>query len=373
VAADLDQLFADAGLLDGLDDDARAARLMLLRQLHDEGVPLEELREAVGENRLPFLPIDRVLSGEPRYSLREVAELVDVPLEWLEQVRRASGMGVPEPDERALDERDLESARIGAALRTGGFPDEGLLEVTRTLGRGMAQAAAVIRSVAERAFLEPGVTEHELAVLNAEAANRMMPGLGPLLENLLRSHLRDQVRRQAITTEELTVGSAATRDVFIAFVDVVGFTRLGERIGAVTLGDLVGQLSELAEHVATGDVELIKTVGDAAMFASPRAGGAVEAALHLVEHADVAEDFPSVRGGVAGGPALMRDGDWYGTPVNLASRVTNVARPSSVLATRAVRDAARDAFRWSPAGKRWLKGFSQPVPLYRARRLEVPD
>jgi adenylate cyclase len=367
--ADRDQQFADAGLLEGLDEGARDARLALLRQLRDDGVSLEEMRAAVQEDRLPFLPIDRALVGEARYTPAEIAELAGVPLEYLTQVRRAAGLAVPDPDEPALDENDLEAARISAALRSGGFPEEGLLEVTRALGRGMSQAAAVIRSVAERSFLEPGVTEHELAVRNAEAANRMMPGLGPILENLLRSHLRDQVRRQAITAEELSSGTTApTREVFVAFVDVVGFTRLGERIGAVTLGDLVGRLAEMAAEVARGDVQLVKTVGDAAMFVGPAAAGVVAAALDLVDRADAAEDFPAVRAGAAGGPAISRDGDWYGSPVNLASRVTNVARPSSVLATREVRDAARDDFTWSSVGVRRLKGFSQPIRLYRARR-----
>ena len=140
------------------------------------------------------------------------------------------------------------------------------------------------------------MTEHELAARNAEAANRMMPGVGPILDNLLRSHLRDQVRRQAITAEELSAGvTTATRDVFVAFVDVVGFTRLGERIGAVTLGELVGRLSEMAEDVAADDVQLVKTVGDAAMFVGGAPAAVVGAALDLVERADAAEDFPAVR------------------------------------------------------------------------------
>src|SRR4051794_31303099 len=157
MAAELDQQFADAGLLEGLDSSAREARLALLRQLHDDGVPLEELRRAVAENRLPFLPIDRALSEEPRYTPQEVADLAGVPLEYLAMSRQASGLAIPGADERVLGERDLESARIAATLRSGGFADDGLMEITRVLGRGMAQAAAVIRSVAERNFLEPGV------------------------------------------------------------------------------------------------------------------------------------------------------------------------------------------------------------------------
>jgi adenylate cyclase len=367
----LEQQFADARLLDGLDAEARGARLKLLRQLHDEGVGLAELERAVADNRLPFLPVDRALSEEPRYTAREVADIAGLPLEYLIRSRQAAGLAVPDSDERVMGEGDLKSARLGAALRLGGLPDEALFEITRALGRGMAQAAAVIRSVAERNFLAPGISEHDLAARNAEAADQMMPGLGPILANLLRSHLRDQVRRQAVTREELSTGStAATREIFVAFVDVVGFTRLGERIGAVTLGELVARLSDLAEEAASDEVQLVKTIGDAAMFVSPSASAVTGVALDLVQRADAADDFPPVRAGAAGGAAISRDGDWYGTPVNLASRVTNVARPSSVLATGEVREAAGDAFHWSPAGLRRLKGFNAPVELYRARRPE---
>ena len=80
---DIDRQFADAGLLDGLDDGAREARLALLRQLHDEGVSLEELGRRVRREPARLPPVDRALSGEPRYTPREVAELAGVPLEYL--------------------------------------------------------------------------------------------------------------------------------------------------------------------------------------------------------------------------------------------------------------------------------------------------
>ena len=100
----------------------------------------------------------------------------------------------------------------------------------------------------------------------------------------------------------------------------------------------------------------------------------LELALDLVDAADAeGDDFPQLRVGMAAGPALSRAGDWYGRPVNLASRVTGIARPGSVLATREVRDAATDAYRWSSAGARSLKGVEGPVRLYRARRLTRDD
>ncbi len=94
----------------------------------------------------------------------------------------------------------------------------------------------------------------------------------------------------------------------------------------------------------------------------------------LLDAADAeGEEFPQLRAGVALGPALARAGDWFGRPVNLASRITQVARPGSLLAEREVRESAREAYRWSYAGERRLHGIREPVPLFRARRLAAPD
>jgi adenylate cyclase len=114
-------------------------------------------------------------------------------------------------------------------------------------------------------------------------------------------------------------------------------------------------------------VRLVKTIGDAAMFVSSDPGSLVDVALTLLDSAEQAE-LPALRAGVAVGPALARAGDFYGHAVNVASRVTGAARPGSVLCTKEVRDAARDDFHWSSAGRHKLKGLSSAVPLYRARR-----
>ena len=114
-------------------------------------------------------------------------------------------------------------------------------------------------------------------------------------------------------------------------------------------------------------MRLVKTIGDAAMFVSPDPAAVVSVALSLLEAVQAA-DLPSLRAGVALGPALQRAGDYYGHAVNLASRVTGVARPDSVLCTQEVHDAAPDRFDWSFAGKHKLKGMSEPISLHRARR-----
>jgi adenylate cyclase len=335
-----------------------------------EGVPLDELKRATDEDRLAFLPLDRVLSGEPVYTMREVADRVGIPLEYMMAAREAAGLARPDPDEMTYSEADLENTRIISALRSYGIPDEGLLEITRVLGRGLAQGAEVIRSVAADAFLEGGITEYELARRNAEAACRFLPELAPLLQYILTLHLRDVVRNQMISQEELAAGvSRSTSNVFVGFADIVGFTRLGERVEIGELGALGARLTELALRHTRPPTRLVKTIGDAVMFVAPSAGPLLHTVLDLVERAEQeAEDFPELRGGVATGMAISREGDWYGPPVNLASRVTGVARPGSVLATGEVRDAALDGYSWSRAGAWELKGLKRRVSLYRVRK-----
>ena len=103
------------------------------------------------------------------------------------------------------------------------------------------------------------------------------------------------------------------------------------------------------------------------MLVSPEPDALVDGALRLVEGSDGQEGLPAIRAGIAYGPAVNRWGDWYGSTVNVASRLTGRARPSSVLATEAVRDAA-GGFEWSFAGDKKLKGLSVPLKTYRARR-----
>jgi adenylate cyclase len=111
-------------------------------------------------------------------------------------------------------------------------------------------------------------------------------------------------------------------------------------------------------------------IGDAAMLVAPDTESILDAALALVAAIDSEEEsFPRLRAGVARGPALPRGGDWYGRPVNLASRVTGIARPGSVLVSAEAREAARGGYRWSGAGTRRLKGIEKPVRVYRCRAL----
>jgi len=116
-------------------------------------------------------------------------------------------------------------------------------------------------------------------------------------------------------------------------------------------------------------VRFIKTIGDAVMHVSPDPVPLLHAVLDLAGAA-TAIGLPRPRIGVASGFPVSRAGDWFGSPVNVASRITGIARPGSVLVAELTRDLIgdNDRFVWSFAGARHLKGIRGETKLYRARR-----
>lgn len=363
--------FDAEGLLDGLEGSERAERLALLERLAAEGFSLEELRRASENGTIVFLPTDRLIAGAARYTLADLAELSGVEGEFLLTVRRAMGLPIAEPGEAGYSDVELESARIISAVRAIGVSDEEILELMRVLSRTLSQAAEALRAFPLQRVLEPGISEHDLALRYAETVSQLYPFVNPMLSNLLLLHLRSATRTEVISAMERSGGQVpGSREVGICFADMVGFTRLGEEVPPDELGRLAARLETLAAEVAQRPVRLVKTIGDAAMLASVELEPLLDAALELLDAAEAAgEDFPQLRAGMALGMALPRAGDWFGRPVNLASRITSIARPGSLLAEREVREGAVETYRWSYAGERHLRGIRGAVPLFRARRL----
>ena len=367
--------FEAEGLLDGLSGKAREARLALLEDLAKDGVPLEELKRAVEEDRLVLLPVERVFEeGTERYTAQEIAACAGLEHDFLVRLMRALGAPIPADEERVYGEADLEAAKRAKLFLDAGLPEDGVLDTSRIIGISMANLADANRDLVGEVFTEPGVDERELAQRYAAAAQTMSPLLGETLLHAYRIHLREAIRQAVISEAELAEGRLSGSDeVTIAFADLVGFTRLGESLEIEQIGELTGRLFTLASEAARPPVRLVKMIGDAAMFSSRETVPLLDSVVGLVDAAGN-EELPSLRAGVAHGQALSRGGDWYGRPVNLAARITGFARPDTVVVAQDVMDAVESAdendFRFSFAGRRRFKGIEGEVPVHRVRRAE---
>ncbi len=369
--------FEAEGLLEGLEGPAREARLALLERFESDGYGLEELRTATQEGRLPLLAVERaVAGGEDRYTATEVSECSGLDPVFLDRLWRALGMALADPDERTFTEADMEAAVRTKALRDAGLSDESIIEIGRVMARGTFGIASAVGRVFTETFIEPGDDEQTLALRYAEASRELTPMLGPVIEHVLGVQQRSLIRQAAVDLSTLETGRLPQgQQVSIAFADLVGFTRLGENLDPAELGAVAERLETLGLDVAEPPVRLIKTIGDAVMLESADTDALLGATLALVDAAEEAgDDLPALRAGVARGEALERAGDWFGRPVNLASRIADVARPGSLLVEAAAKgDADETAWRFSAAGKRSLKGVKGSVSLHRARRREAEE
>jgi adenylate cyclase len=364
--------FAAEGLLDDLEGEARDARRALLEQLAGEGVSLDELREAVVAGHLTVLPAERAIAGDgPRYTAREVAQISGVDLDLLQRLRAALGAPYGDPDEKAASTADLEAAHRTRLVLEAGFPPDELLRNARTIGMSMGRVAEANRQLVVRTIKGSGENERDFANRLAATATAMLPVGIDFLVYAFQTNLLEQVKRDVVGAADLEsgeIGGAVERS--ICFADLVEFTSLGEEIAPEELGEVAERFEELATEVVTTPVRLVKTIGDAVMLVSPEAEPLVGAALDLVAAAAAEGDqFPILRAGIATGLALPQAGDFYGRSVNLASRITGIARPGSVLVDTPTRDAAgEEGFTYSFAGERRLKGIDARQKLFRVRR-----
>jgi adenylate cyclase len=365
--------FADAGLLDGLEGPEREARERLLERLVEDGVTLEQLKAAVREERLALLPVERVLGGH--FTAAEIERETGLPAAWLLRSRRLLGLTEAGPEERVFAAPDIEAARSIKLFFDAGLSEEALAGITRVLGEGMARLSATVAGAFVEAFLRPGDSEHGVAERFAGLAEELTPALGPVLTSAFWAHLRENVSRGMLGRNQLETGQLPdSQQIAVCFADIVGFTRLSGELELERLGTVAARFAELASDVTRPPVRLVKMIGDAAMLVSAEPAPLVSVALSLVEAVEDAE-LPALRAGIAFGDAVLRAGEFYGRSVNLASRVTGIARPGSVLCTEEVHAAAPDHFDWSSAGRHRVKGIPEPVVLYRARppRAAVDD
>jgi len=375
VAADANHPDIEAlGLLDDLHGSARQERAELIGWLLARGFDVDQIRSEFSPLLLPAI---RMIGDDGTLvSPREISESSGVSLELLQRLHRAVGLvRAEDPDARLLSRADADSVLEAARLVGIGLDPVQVVLIVRLLMDGLTGAAVAMRQAALHASLHPGATELELAQAFEVLAHDADPFLGPMVDALLRLALRHSFETEAINAVERTAGTLpGARQVAVAFADLVGFTRLGEQMPPEDLGLVAFRLADLAHEVVATPVQFVKTIGDAVMLVCSDPLELLLTVLDLVGAA-AADDFPRLRVGLAFGHAVNRAGDWYGSPVNLASRVTSAAPASTVRVTESARKAIGDpaGIEWSAAESRHLKGISGEVLLYGVRRVPAGE
>ena len=365
--------FDRAGLLEGLEGDARRIRVAVLESLAHEGVTADAMSEAIAHDRLGLLLLERTLAPDDGLSMTSICD--DSGLDaaivgrWFQALGRPVGT---DPDEPIYTDEDLAIAKRIDVYRSLGFGDDEMMPVVRAVGRGVLTMADALGSLLGEALLDAGEPEPELALRYAVEARRIAEQDALHLTHLVAVALADRIRSHAVALQSSNAGRLrGAQEVAVCFADLVGFTDLGENVSATELSEVAEQLAEAATEVASRPVRLAKTIGDAVMLVSSETAPLLQAAVTLAENWKTAGDGrPAVRIGVAQGVGVPHAGDWFGPPVNLASRVTAAGRPGQVLVTAAVHDAVcvdggDGGFRWRVAAPRKFKGVRGAQKLWR--------
>ena len=252
------------------------------------------------------------------------------------------------------------------------FSHDEALSLVRVLGSSLGRigeaAVSLFLADVESPHISAGESELGLAKKVYEGVG-LLDGFTARLDPLLRRHVLQAITRtrQAAADDQRLLLRFA-----VGFVDLVGFTEHshGMPVEQLTafIRDFEGRANDIA--VACG-ARLVKLIGDEAMFIAtdPTAACRTAAALTEVFDDDGHDVLP--RGGVAFGGVLTRGGDYYGSVVNLASRLVDEAVPQEVLVTGEVVESALTCD-FEPAGRRMVKGFPDPVTVWSLRSATSP-
>ncbi len=337
-----------------------ADRLALLRYVLARGATVEQITASKG---LGDLALDLNLRPGPRLELQDV--VANSGLAWDDAERILTALGLPErPDDVVTVEEAAAVQLLGATSSTLG--PEASIQIARVAGTAMARVAEVLVGAFRLRFelprLREGSAYSEIVKEYADVAEEMLPMFVQTLDVLLRRQLVAVADRVWSTDAEQT---AVTLPRTVGFADLVGYTAAS---ATMTVGELATVLAQFDERVTRivhrGSGQLVKTLGDEAMFVCESAEGACRIALRLVDEF-AAGPLPPVRVGLASGHVLSAFGDVYGPDVNLASRLVGTAEPSSVVASVSVYSECADEFRFDALGPLTLKGFATPVTAYR--------
>jgi adenylate cyclase len=251
-----------------------------------------------------------------------------------------------------------------------GFPLVAFLQLVRVYVQSMRRIAdaevRLFHLYVHEPMIRDALPELEIAEEMGELAADMLPLAAPLTEYLHTRYLRYFLEQDVVGHMEADLEDAGVElgrvPVTLCFIDLTGFTRYTEEEGDMEALDVVENFVETVEATMPADATLVKTIGDEVMVVSPDPGSLTEWAVGLL---DRFPERPRPRVAIHHAPAVYRDGDYFGTHVNLVHRVVGKAHAGEVLVTDGVAGALDGRpLRCDGIGEVNLKGFPVATPLY---------
>ena len=358
---------------------AAAAQARVVARMRERGHSLGELRTAVRDGRLAFGYVEDLIPGarERTISRAEAAARTGLEEELIERVMTL--LGTPTALEGTLNEQDVDAIDSMSAVLGAGFPLVALLQLVRVYAQSIRKIAEaevrLFHLYVHEPLIRQGVDALEMAEEMEGLARDLLPLTSPLMEYIHQRYLRFYIEQDVVGHMEVDYGGmrqmGRVRMAF-CFVDLTGFVRYTEEEGDEEALDLIERFIETVEATLPAEALIVKTIGDEVMIVSPDPVTLTEWSVGFLT---LFKERPQPRVGVHYGRAVYRDGDYFGTDVNLTHRVVARALGGEVMVTTAVVDAIGSSayLEFDPIGRVELKGFPEPIELFVAHAREPGD
>jgi adenylate cyclase len=311
-----------------------------------------------------------LLDGPRRYTRLQVAAMAGMAPQRTQRLWRALGFPDAADDDPAFTDADVQALAVLSELIDSGFVDPATeASIARAMGQALSRLADWQADMLADALMRTGPDGERRPASPDEAvavARALLPRMRDIQSYVWRRHLAANADRLLA----VTAGQGDRRELAVGFADLVGYTSRSRGMGGRELGAMVEDFESIAsEVIARHRGRVVKTVGDGILFTTVAAVDAVEIGLAMPEAWDT-EERPPLRVGAAYGAVLTRLGDVYSPVVNLASRLTSLARPGTVLVDRelAQRLRQRPEYRVRPLKRVSVRGYDHLQPWLVRRR-----
>ena len=279
---------------------------------------------------------------------------------------QALGLPAPAPEDPAFT---ADEARVFVALEElkEVWPQELAIQLARVYGRLLSRIAQTTVQLF-RLYAEPRLRAEgsgPLAQLRAvqEAVARLLPLADPLLLGVHRRWVEHELA-QAAASEAEGQALPGTLDVTFLFCDLKDFTAFAHSEGDAAAVAAIDRFAEVVVRERGDRFRFMKSLGDGFMLAYTDVPAATAAGARIIE-AMHAPAFPAVHASLHRGVVIAREGDFFGTTVNIAARLLDVAGRDELVATRPIVECAGEAFKWEAVGTRRVRGMSEPLEVFR--------